>query len=400
MSTTSTAAKLKSEQGRLSDIALQKLATDLPWYRSLEAEQRIQLDTVAERGIAQFVTWFETPSEPTWVLDDVFGPAPTDLSRVISLQRALQLIRIVVGVVEDRVPELAAPREQVPLREAVLVYSREVAFAAADVYARAAERRGAWDSRLEAQAIDALLRAEDADAIRSRLSAVGWRSRSHFCVVAGYAPRSVTAALVRDLRRAAVRLARDCVVGIQGDRLILLLGGLTESASDTFAGFGGVSEFFGSGPVVHGPVVGTFESLPTSAHAAVSGLSAAPAWPDAPRPVAADALLPERALNQDPDSLRTLEHRYYAPLTAGGSNLVDTLESYLGHAHALEATARDLRVHANTVRYRLKRIHEVTGLDPLVPREALTLRFALIAGRLPRRQGDGAGGSPDPPVGH
>ncbi|MGO1319780.1 MAG: PucR family transcriptional regulator [Galactobacter sp.] len=395
-----TAAVLKEQRGRLSAIALEQLDADLPWYRGLHPEQRAQLGRVAERGIAQFVAWFETPSEPTWVLADVFGPAPSDLSRVISLQRALQLIRTVVGVVEDRVPELASAHEQAPLREAVLVYSREVAFAAADVYARAAERRGAWDSRLEAQAIDALLRAEDADAIRSRLSAVGWRSRSHFCVVAGYAPRLVTAALVRDLRRATVRLARDCVVGIQGDRLILLLGGLPENHDETLAGYGNVSAFFGSGPVVHGPVVATFEALPSCAHAAVAGLAAAPAWPEAPRPVAADALLPERAINQDTDALGTLERSYYAPLVAAGSTLVATLDSYLGHAHALEATARDLGVHANTVRYRLKRIREITTLDPLDPREALILRFALIAGRLPGRHGDRDGGSPARAVGH
>jgi DNA-binding PucR family transcriptional regulator len=39
-------------------------------------------------------------------------------------------------------------------------------------------------------------------------------------------------------------------------------------------------------------------------------------------------------------------------------------------------------VHPNTVRYRLKRIAEITGLAPLNPRDAFALRIALTIGRL------------------
>ncbi|HET8879028.1 MAG TPA: helix-turn-helix domain-containing protein, partial [Arthrobacter sp.] len=37
---------------------------------------------------------------------------------------------------------------------------------------------------------------------------------------------------------------------------------------------------------------------------------------------------------------------------------------------------------ANTVRYRLKRVCDVTGWDPLLPREAFVLQAALVVGRL------------------
>ena len=60
------------------------------------------------------------------------------------------------------------------MREAVLRYSREIAFAAAEVYAQAAEARGAWDARLEALVVDALLRGEADDSLRSRAAALGW----------------------------------------------------------------------------------------------------------------------------------------------------------------------------------------------------------------------------------
>ena len=47
----------------------------------------------------------------------------------------------------------------------MLVYAREIAFSAAQVYARTAEARGAWDARLEALVVDSLVRGE---AARSR----------------------------------------------------------------------------------------------------------------------------------------------------------------------------------------------------------------------------------------
>ncbi len=39
-------------------------------------------------------------------------------------------------------------------------------------------------------------------------------------------------------------------------------------------------------------------------------------------------------------------------------------------------------MHTNTVRYRLRRIAELTGLDPWQPHDALALQMALAVGRL------------------
>jgi DNA-binding PucR family transcriptional regulator len=48
----------------------------------------------------------------------------------------------------------------------------------------------------------------------------------------------------------------------------------------------------------------------------------------------------------------------------------------------LESAARALYIHPNTVRYRLRRVGEVTGFSPLLPRDAFALRVALAVGRL------------------
>lgn len=377
-----TLERLRANQGELSTAMLQQLEDSLPWYKGLRSKDRAALGLVAQRGIASFISWYQRPASPQWVLNDIFGTAPSELTRSISLQKALQLIRVVVDVVEDRVPELAAEGDEGPLREAVLRYSREVAFAAADVYARAAESRGAWDSRLEALVVDAVLRGESSDALRSRIAAVGWKALTGITVIVGSAPAEAGATFVGELRRAAARYAEDTLVGIQGDRLILILGGVADRAS----AYARLSELFGPGPVVYGPEAASLVEASGSAQAAFAGLTAARAWPAAPRPVAADDLFPERVMSGDETARRALVQGIYRPLEAAGNGLTDTLSSYLALGHSLEATARQLFVHANTVRYRLRRVCDVTGWDPLVPREAFVLHTALVVGRLAAAQ--------------
>ena len=122
------------------------------------------------------------------------------------------------------------------------------------------------------------------------------------------------------------------------------------------------------------------------AKAALAGFAVARSWRHAPRPVHADDLLPERALAGDPLARATLVHRIYRPLQAHSTELLTTLWSYLDNGRSLEATARELFVHPNTVRYRLKQAAEVTGLTPTRPRDAFTLQIALVLGRQSGRE--------------
>jgi len=72
-------------------------------------------------------------------------------------------------------------------------------------------------------------------------------------------------------------------------------------------------------------------------------------------------------------------------LNDAGPALAETLDAYLDSGGAIEACARKLFVHPNTVRYRLKRIADFTGRDPTVPRDAYVLRVASSLGRLGRQ---------------
>ena len=93
-----------------------------------------------------------------------------------------------------------------------------------------------------------------------------------------------------------------------------------------------------------------------------SGLRAVVAWPAAPRPVWAVDLLPERALAGDPEAERQLIDRVARPLEQAGGGLLETVEAYLETGGVLETCAKTLFVHPNTVRYRLRKAAEITGL--------------------------------------
>jgi hypothetical protein len=369
--------RLRGGTDMLTSAALRRLDAELDWYRDLAAEDRSWIGLVAQAGIAAFITWYEEPKAGTYNAQEIFRAAPPELTRSISLQHTLQLVRIVVEVVEDNAVQLAEPGQQRDLRDAVLLYSREVAFSAAEVYARAAETRGAWDARLEALVVDSLVRGGD-ESLRSRISALGWSGRGATLVIVGQAPAEMDERRTADLRRACRRAAQDALVGIQGDRVVVVLGG----EGDLRAAAVALLPRFGPGPVVMGPEVREVGDAGRSARAALAGILAVHAWPGAPRPVPADELLPERMLNGDPLSRRTLVEELYRPLVAAGGPLVQTLEEYLAQGRSLEGAARALYVHPNTVRYRLRRIGQVVGWDPTDAREGFVLQVALAVGRL------------------
>ncbi len=377
-----TVRRLERSMGALGTAAIAAMDERLPWFRKMSAENRSWLGLVAQAGIAAFADWIKHPERSRPAVTEVFGTAPRELARAVSLQHAVEMVRVLIDVVETQVDTLAAPGAEAELREAVLVYAREIAFSAAQVYARTAEARGAWDARLEALVVDSLVRGEAQEALNSWASALNWSS-SPVAVIAGSIDGEEAEPVIDELRAQARRARLDLLAGVQGSRLIVVLGGTGDplAAAERFCGR------FGSGPVVVGPPVRDLRSASVSARAALAGLRAVPAWPDAPNPVSADELLPERALDGDDEAVRVLATRVYEPLLAGGPALLDTLTTYLEQGSSLEATARMLFVHANTVRYRLRRVSELTGYTPSIGREGFTLWVALIIGRLATRHG-------------
>jgi PucR C-terminal helix-turn-helix domain/GGDEF-like domain len=373
-----TVRRLERATGALGTAAMAAMDERLPWFAAMSAENRSWLGLVAQAGIAAFVDWVKHPerTRPA-VAGEVFGTAPRELARAVSLQQAVEMVRVIIDVVEARVDELAAPGGRADLQEAVLRYTREIAFGAAQVYARTAEARGAWDARLEALVVDSLVRGETAEGLQSWASALSWSS-SPVAVIAGRADGDNAEQVIEDLRVIARRARLDLLAGVHGHRLIVVVGG----APDLVAAAQQLAGRFGSGPIVVGDSVPDLQSATRSAQAALAGLRVASAWPDAPRPVAADDLLPERAIDGDPVARDQLVRDVYELLLDGGPSLLDTVTGYLEQGSSLEATARMLFVHPNTVRYRLRRVAELTGYTPAEGRGAFALWVSIVLGRL------------------
>ena len=64
-----------------------------------------------------------------------------------------------------------------------------------------------------------------------------------------------------------------------------------------------------------------------------------------------------------------------------GTQLVLTLSEYLDHGGGYDASARALSVHRSTLKYRLRRIRDVSGYDISLPDTQFNLQFAARAWR-------------------
>jgi DNA-binding PucR family transcriptional regulator len=180
------------------------------------------------------------------------------------------------------------------------------------------------------------------------------------------------------MRRAARSHSLDLLTGIHGPVMLVIIGGV---GLDPHASHRLMTPYFGPGPVVVTESVNGLAELGVAARTCVSGVAAARAWPHAPRPVFAGELLAERALMGEDDARSQIIENIYDPLS-NDPTLRDTAESYLENGQSLEASARALFVHANTIRYRIKGSSDLIGYDLTDPRDAFTVRLALVLGRI------------------
>lgn len=370
--------RLERATGDLATAASVRMEAELPWYAAMSAADRSWVNLVAQAGIAAFVQWVRDPEAANAITADVFATAPRELVRAVSLQQTVELVRTTIAVVEEQLSGLVEDDDRVWFREAILLYSREIAFAAAQVYASAAESRGAWDARLESLVLDALLRGEVDDAVLSRGAALGWGNIAGVCVIAGSAPAGDPDAISESIKRVARHHRLDALTRVQGNGMIIVAGNVKDQVIAAKA----LATQFAAGPIVVGRRVNGLHEAALSAQEAMSGLRAARGWPDAPRPVSADDLLPERALAGDEAAVSQLVDSIYLSLANEDPSLLDTLSCYLERAGSLEGAARELFVHPNTIRYRLRRVADLTGYTPNMPRDAWTLQLAMTFGRL------------------
>lgn len=377
--------RVKQFSGRLSTEAVHVMQEQLPFFGDLDASQRATVQLIIQTSVVDFIEWVRNPDSDIRFSLNAFQAIPQDLARRLTFRQTVDMVRAAMEFFEQWLPALARNEEQlVSLTEAILRYGRELGFAAASVYASAAESRGAWDTRLEALVVDAVVRGDTGSDMQSRAATLNWDATAAATVIVGSPPPEEGVSVVTTVHTVARRYGRAALAVVQGERLVMVVSGDLHGTPDGAAFRQELMRSFSDDPVVIGPTTPTLGAAHVSAVEAMAGMRAVVGWPGAPRPVHATELLPERSLLGDPAAIAALEDHIVAPLAAAGSSLAATLDAYLDSGGAVEACARKLFVHPNTVRYRLKRITEVTGRDPTNPRDAYVLRIAATVGRLAR----------------
>src|SRR5439155_8760037 len=86
---------------------------------------------------------------------------------------------------------------------------------------------------------------------------------------------------------------------------------------------------------------------------------------------------------QDPDALRTFADSVLAPVDRydreHGGDLLPSLQAFLERNARWEAAAAELYVHRHTLRYRMRKVEELTGRDLTSARDRMELFLALRA---------------------
>lgn len=375
------ARRLQRASGELTSDAVRRMDETLPWFNALAARERASVGKLAQLGVTSFVDWFIGTSDSLNLTEKIFSSAPRELADALTLEQTVDLVRTVFSVVEDSVNKIAGENtvRQIALRESLLRYSSEVAFAAANVYARRAEYRGAWDARLQSQLVEAILAGESTDVLEARASAAAFKLDGAIITLVGPAPARRSAAEVHatQIQRTAEQLHWDAVVGLQSDRLIAVISGVPIEMSLGHAAKPFVGHF-DQGTVVVGPKVENLSHVHASISEAISAFRAIPLSGTHNRLVLSDELVAARVINGDTDAVDRISVQLRNEISP---DVLSTLANYLESSGSIEACARELFVHVNTVRYRLKRVLEVTGLDPFDPTDSLTLRLGLMYAR-------------------
>lgn len=375
--------RVRQHSGRLATEAVHVMGERLPFFAELEASQRASVQLVVQTALVNFAEWMRDPRGDVGYTAEAFALVPQELTRRIALRQTVDMVRVTMEHFEEAVPMLARNSEQMTaLTVGILRYSRNLAFAAASGYADAAEARGAWDTRMEADIVDAVVRGDIGPQLQSQSAALNWDATAPATVLVGFPQPGRAEFASDDVHGVVNRNGRSALSDVHGTWLVAIVSGRLSPTDKVLAE---ILEVFADGPVVIGPYASSLVAAHYSAAEAIAGMNAVAGWSGAPRPVPARELLPERALLGDQSAVAALDSDVMRPLSDAGPALTETLDAYLDSGGAIEACARKLFVHPNTVRYRLKRIADFTGRDPTLPRDAYVLRVATTVGRLGRQ---------------
>ena len=240
--------RLSQYSGRLATQAVHALEERLPFFADLEASQRASVQLVVQTAVVNFVgvdAQSRTATSATrrrrsrWCRR-IFAGA----SRCGSPWR---WSRVTMEFFEEVVPLLARSEEQLTaLTAGILRYSRDLAFAAATAYADQAEARGAWDTRMEANIVDAVVRGDTGPELQSQAAALNWDATAPATVIVGIPQPDRIDLASDDVHDVVNRHGRAALSDVHGTWLVAIVSGPL-SLTDRF-----LAELLASSPSARG----------------------------------------------------------------------------------------------------------------------------------------------------
>jgi len=239
------------------------------------------------------------------------------------------------------------------------------------------------DTTIERLAFECLLTNMADERVVSLMNVIGWRGDFE-CFAIGGVPKSNLASASLAIRTVVRDLGGEhVIIGTYG-RFLLSLVHQHSAVTPEVTCTSSMPVFREDEPLYLSPVRSGVAGASHALRETMFSLQAAPALFSPSGPLRADELLPERALLGDDYAREELYQNVY--LVLRGENPDDptflTVSTFLRYGSSLESTAKELNVHPNTVRYRLKRAAETTGWDATDPRDAYVLTTALAIGRM------------------
>lgn len=359
-----------------------RIRAEVPWY----AENQVLTAAEVDRNCADNVRY---------VLGILAGDSvDQDAPRVTGIDRAgrgapyaavLQAFRVGGRFIWEVLVERAEPSSRdLLLRSAADIWavSDELASQVTDAYRGALAERARRDGQSRSVLIGTLLDGDGAHAeqLWETADALDLRSGTDFVVVSALCPTPGAEGLPnieRTLRKQNVASAWRLVNDHQDGLIVLRFGfdrahlkELLEARAETRIG-------------LSAPFQRLEEAAEAKRSARVACIAMAPgsagvlAYDDDPLAV---------LLASVPDQAATLARSLLGPVLdlppEDSAMLLDTARGWLAERGSTSTAARVLHIHRNTVRYRLKRLEELAGLDLADPADMARLQVALESARI------------------
>lgn len=363
------ASRVLADVDAIADRMLESYCAQVPEYAAmredvLRSEVRPVSRAVVEGFFASLVRGEDPDAER---LPELQSSGKRRLDMGVPLEPMLHVYRIAGRTVWDAIVAAIGPGEERVLADLGawwMDYIDRASSAAAAAYLEASHDRIRHADARRSAIVQALLAATDA----SDVAAV---SAEHSIAFAdAYAPVVVAAASATARpERIASECPRGTLFGLRAGRLLLLVPGAVDAA-DLLRIVGAEAT------VAYGNLAAPGQALREEVRATDVVLRAALGG-ERTGAFGPSDLLAEQLLATNARVAGELD-RVVAKLRRHdrSGSLTETLRAYLA-CGSVPDTAREVVVHPNTVVYRLRRVAELTGLDPRVPAEASVLVLAL-----------------------